>query len=124
MDAVATRHKHYWASRSEQILATNDTVTFQTPLDTFMSRMELPRDTSITLVTMNKIFFQSNTTNSTLFAMENILVLVVVPELADSAVIPGHELSTVLVGTPLPYRLLRFAKHTQHLTRTESKQKR
>jgi hypothetical protein len=77
--------------------------------------MELFRDTRIAFITVNELVLDSDSAYSALSAVKNVLVRIVVPELAYCAVVLGHELVAVRLGTALANGLFGLAEHAQHL---------
>lgn len=114
MHAVTAWHKNNCWSGSEHVLATNWTVALQIPLNTLVPSFQTNCHAHVTSLTMKVINAKtlSNPTDTTVIAVIDVLLWVIVPELTIFAIVLWDLLAAV--DAILSSRLHLEAMHTHH----------
>lgn len=92
VDTMSAWHKDHRGSTGEHVLATNGAIAFQVALDTFVVAFKMNAHTDIALFAMKVIATKSlsNPADTAIVTVINVLFRVVVPQLANVAIVRSH----------------------------------
>jgi hypothetical protein len=115
VEIVAASYRHDCTLRVEQIFAAYWTVTFGRSLDTLVGLVKRNCNANVAPLAMNVVLAQADSApaDSAVHAMIDFLAAVVIPQLADIAVIPRGLCPAV--GARVPCRLGSPACHAHHV---------